>query len=82
MAATMLGRRRKFLTFVTAKTVRLGTLSMNSQIVKVPKLMVQSCKLYGAKYSRLDRVKFFKDCLPQTLLGSLLNTLSHIGTNM
>ena len=23
----------------------------------------------GQKYSRMDKVKFFKDCLPQILLG-------------
>ena len=42
---------------------------------------------YGTKYSRVDQVnlwkaafpfKFFKCCLPQILLGPLLNTLSHI----
>ena len=26
----------------------------------------------------MDEVKFFKGCLPQILLGSFLNTLSHI----
>ena len=34
--------------------------------------------LYGTKYSRVEQVKFFKSCLPQILLGPLLNTLSHI----
>ena len=34
--------------------------------------------IYGAKYSIMDRVKFFKGCLPQTLLGPLLNTLTYI----
>ena len=33
---------------------------------------------YGTKYSRVDQVKFFKDCLPKILLGPLLNTVSHI----
>ena len=33
---------------------------------------------YGIKYSRMDQVKFFKDCLPQILLGPFLNTSSHI----
>ena len=35
-------------------------------------------KTYGAKYSRMKQVKFFKGCLPQILLGLFLNTLSHI----
>ena len=29
----------------------------------------------GTGYSRMDQVKFFKDCLPQILLGPFLNTL-------
>ena len=33
--------------------------------------------LFGAKYSRVDQVKFFKGYLQQILLGPLLNTLSH-----
>ena len=33
---------------------------------------------YGKKYSSMDQVKVFKDCLPQILLGTFLNTLSHI----
>ena len=32
----------------------------------------------GTKYLRMDQVKFFKGRLPQILLGSFLNTLSHI----
>ena len=32
--------------------------------------------IYGAKYSRMNQVKFFKGCLPQILLGPFLNTLS------
>ena len=31
--------------------------------------------IYGAKYSRTDQVKFFKEYLPQILLGPFLNTL-------
>ena len=34
--------------------------------------------LYESKYSSVDQVKFLKVCLPQILLGPLLNTLSHI----
>ena len=46
--------------------------------------------LYGTKYSRVDQVNlwktafkkypfnFFKGCLPQILLDSLFNTLSHM----
>ena len=34
--------------------------------------------LYGSKYSRMDQVKFFKDCLPHILLGPFLNTFTHI----
>ena len=30
------------------------------------------------KYSRMDQVKFFKGCLPQILLGPILNTLPQI----
>ena len=33
---------------------------------------------YGAKYSRMDQVKFFKGCFPQILIGLFLNTLSYI----
>ena len=33
---------------------------------------------YGTKYSRIDQVKVFKGCLPQILLGLILNTLSHM----
>ena len=35
---------------------------------------------YGTKYSRVDQVKIFKGCLPQILLGPLLNTWTHIGS--
>ena len=35
-------------------------------------------KTYGAKFSRMKQVKFFKGCLPQILLDLFLNTLSHI----
>ena len=31
--------------------------------------------IYGAEYSRTDQVKFFKEYLPQILLGPFLNTL-------
>ena len=34
--------------------------------------------LNGAKYSRIDQVKLFKDCLPESLLGPFLKTLSQI----
>ena len=30
-------------------------------------------QIFGKKYSRVDQEKFFKDCLPQILLGPLLN---------
>ena len=46
---------------------------------------------FGSRYSRMDQVifvedslsrpyhfKFFKGCLPQTLLGPFLNTLTHL----
>ena len=33
---------------------------------------------FGTKYSRMEQVKFFKDCLPHILLGPFLNTLSHL----
>ena len=29
-------------------------------------------------YSKMDQVKFFKSCLPESLLGPFLNTLSHM----
>ena len=32
----------------------------------------------GTKDSRMDQLKFFKDCLPQILLGPFLNTLSQL----
>ena len=32
----------------------------------------------GTKYSRMDQVNFLKGCLPQILLGLLLNTLSQM----
>ena len=34
--------------------------------------------LLGTKYSRMDQVKFFKDCLPHISLGPFLNALSHL----
>ena len=34
--------------------------------------------IFGAKYSRMDQVKFKKGCLPQVLLGPFLNTLTHL----
>ena len=34
--------------------------------------------LNGTKYSRMDRVKFFKVCLPKILLGPFLNILSQM----
>ena len=30
------------------------------------------------KYSRMDRVKFFKGCIPQILLGPFLDTLPYL----
>ena len=38
----------------------------------------QPITLFGKKYSRTDKVKFFKGCLPQILLSLFLNTLSHL----
>ena len=35
-------------------------------------------RTFGTKYSRMDQVNFFKGCLPQILLGSILDTLSHL----
>ena len=38
---------------------------------------------FGTKYRILGRLsKFFKDCLPQNLLGPLLNTLSHLSCHL
>ena len=34
--------------------------------------------IYGAKYLRINYEKFFKGCLPQILLGTFWNPLSHI----
>ena len=44
---------------------------------------------FGSRYSRIDQVKFvegghfnfFKDCLPQILIGLLLNNLTHFYRN-
>ena len=33
---------------------------------------------YGAKYLRIDQVKFFKGYLPQISLGPFLNTWTHM----
>ena len=33
---------------------------------------------YECKYSRMKKVNFFKDSLPEILFGLLLNTFSHI----
>ena len=54
--------------------------------VKPPSLSAESASIYGAKYSRMNQVKFvedsfetfFKSCLPQILLGPFLKTLSRI----
>ena len=35
--------------------------------------------IYGAKYSRMDQVKFFKGCLPQILFGSFPYHLQNLG---
>ena len=40
-----------------------------------PSLLLMS-ESYGSRYSRMDRVKFFKGCLPQILVGPFLNTLT------
>ena len=32
----------------------------------------------GSRYSRMDQVRFFKDCLPHILLGPFLNALTQI----
>ena len=34
--------------------------------------------IFGAKYSRMDQVKFLEDSLLKFLLGPFLNTLSHL----
>ena len=34
--------------------------------------------LYGSRCSRMNKVKIFKGCLTQILLGPFLNTLTHI----
>ena len=48
-------------------------------------ILAACLETYEAKYWRMDQVrsrpypfKFFKGCLPQILLGPLLNTLSHM----
>ena len=48
-------------------------------------LIAQRERLYGTKYSRMEQVKFVKEalktferCLPQSSLGPLLNTWTHI----
>ena len=45
------------------------------------KLITKLGTSFAAKYSRMDRVKFFKDCLPEILLGPFLNTLPHLFGN-
>ena len=35
-------------------------------------------KPFGSRYSRMDKVKFLKGCLPQILLDPFLNTLTHL----
>ena len=32
---------------------------------------------FVSKYSKMNQVKFFKGCFPQTLLGPFLNTLTN-----
>ena len=36
------------------------------------------CLISGSRYSRMDQVKLFKGCLPQTLLGPFLDTLTQM----
>ena len=51
---------------------------MNTWILENLKKMVSSLSrdIFGAKYLRMDQVKFFRGCLPQILFGPFLNTLS------
>ena len=49
-------------------SVRLGSWSASL-------ISSTSRKRDESKYSRMNQVKFFKDCLPQILLGPFLNTL-------
>ena len=63
-----------------------ATLALNGLMSK--KKLIHYCLfyLYGTKYLKMDQVefvvkhhfKFFKGSRPQILLGSFLNTLSHI----
>ena len=39
---------------------------------------IDQSEAFGTKYSRMDQKQFFKDCLPQILLGPFLSTSSHM----
>ena len=52
--------------------------------LKVLRIIPAHGLIFGAKYLRMDQVKFVEDsllpllgCLPQILLGRILNTLPH-----
>ena len=48
-------------------------IDLNSEMELEREVLVK----FGTNYSRMDPVTFFKGCLPQILLGPLLNALSH-----
>ena len=40
--------------------------------------IIEFLQFFGTKYSRMNQVKLYKGCLPQTLPGPFLNTLTYL----
>ena len=47
----------------------------------LPSRELSSSTSNESRYSKMDQVKFFKDCLPQILLGPFLDTLTQMFCN-
>ena len=74
------------------QTTNDGLTSNARKVLRLIKISWLTQESLGTKYLRIDQVKFvednlwsamlclklFKGCLPQNLLGSFLNTLSHL----
>ena len=41
-------------------------------------IIIEFLQFFGTKYSRMNQVKLYKGCLPQTLPGPFLNTLTYL----
>ena len=62
----------------TYTSIRLYDLFTSCSRSKLIKNWADRVGIFRSRYSRMDKVKFFKGCVPQILLGPFLNTLTRL----